>query len=64
MSVGEFTSVQSQRESERADVAREINEQKKGSKEQVRELVELAMIWQGRGLPPSLALKVSHHRCG
>ncbi len=64
MSIGEFTSVQSQRDSERADVEREIEEQKKGPKEQTRELVELAIIWQHRGLPPSLALKVSHHRCG
>ncbi len=64
MSVGEYTSVKSQHDSEKADVEREIEEQQKGQKEQTRELVELAMIWHNRGLPPSLALRVSHNRCG
>ncbi len=59
MAVGEFTSVQLQSESERADVEREREEQKKGPIERTRELVELAKIWRNRGLSPNLALKVT-----
>ncbi len=58
MSIGEYTSVQSQRESERADVQREIDEQEKGPMERKMELIELAKIWRSRGLSPRLACEV------
>ncbi len=62
MSIGEYTSVQSQRESERADVQREIDEHEKGPMERKAELVELANIWINRGLSPNLAFKVGRRQ--
>ncbi len=56
MAVGEYVSVSSQRDAERADVERE----KKELAEQPRaELNELAMIYVKRGLEKELALKVA-----
>jgi VIT1/CCC1 family predicted Fe2+/Mn2+ transporter len=56
MAVGEYVSVSSQRDAERADTERERREL--ASQPQV-ELQELAMIYRKRGLDQDLALKVA-----
>lgn len=56
MAVGEYVSVSSQRDSERADIAIEVRSLAKNPKE---ELAELAAIYQGRGLDANLAQKVA-----
>jgi len=66
MAVGEFVSVSSQRDAERADIKRE--EQELSSQPQA-ELLELAAIYEQRGLEKGLALKVAeqlsaHNRLG
>jgi vacuolar iron transporter family protein len=56
MAVGEFVSVSAQRDSERADIAREkaeLQNQPQG------ELRELAQIYERRGLEPELAVRVA-----
>ena len=56
MAAGEYVSVSSQRDAERADIAvetRELRDDPDG------ELRELAAIYEGRGLPPNLALEVA-----
>lgn len=58
MAVGEFVSVSSQRDAERADVARETRELET---EPEAELAELAAIYVDRGLEPKLALEVAQH---
>src|ERR1700677_216081 len=57
MAVGEYVSVSSQRDSERADIEREERELA-GQPE--AELNELAMIYVKRGLEKELAVKVAH----
>lgn len=59
MAVGEYISVSSQRDAERADIEQERLEQLKGPEARARELEELAQIYVGRGLPYSLALQVA-----
>lgn len=66
MAVGEYVSVSSQRDSEKADVARERQEL---ADEPVAELKELAAIYVKRGLDEPLAMKVArqlsaHDRLG
>ncbi len=66
MAVGEFVSVSSQRDAERADVARETDEL---AREPRAELDELARIYVDRGLEEGLARKVAeqlgaHDRLG
>jgi vacuolar iron transporter family protein len=66
MAVGEYVSVSSQRDAERADVRRETRELKEQPK---AELKELAMIYVNRGLAKDLAMKVAeqlsaHDRLG
>jgi VIT1/CCC1 family predicted Fe2+/Mn2+ transporter len=66
MAVGEYVSVSSQRDAERADVAREKGEL---ARQPVAELNELAMIYVKRGLERELATKVAeqlsaHDRLG
>jgi VIT1/CCC1 family predicted Fe2+/Mn2+ transporter len=56
MATGEYNSVSSQRDTERADIAREIREQRV---EPERELDELTMIYVRRGLEPTLARSVA-----
>jgi VIT1/CCC1 family predicted Fe2+/Mn2+ transporter len=56
MATGEYNSVSSQRDTERADIAREVREQRV---EPERELDELAMIYVRRGLDPGLARAVA-----
>jgi VIT1/CCC1 family predicted Fe2+/Mn2+ transporter len=58
MAVGEFASVSSQRDSELADLDREREEL---SSQPGAERRELALIYERRGLPPSLAAMVSEH---
>jgi VIT1/CCC1 family predicted Fe2+/Mn2+ transporter len=56
MAAGEYVSVSSQRDTEDADLrleTRELAEDPEG------ELAELAGIYEGRGLPPELALEVA-----
>jgi VIT1/CCC1 family predicted Fe2+/Mn2+ transporter len=56
MAIGEYVSVSSQRDSERADIAierRSLEANPEG------ELKELAAIYEGRGLKPDLALQVA-----
>lgn len=59
MAVGEYVSVSSQRDSERADIQKEIEEQLKGPEAQARELEELASIYISRGVPEDLARQVA-----
>ena len=59
MGCGEFISVASQRDSEKADIQKEIEEQNKGAEAQLRELHQLKMIYVGRGLSENLALQVA-----
>jgi len=56
MAAGEYVSVSSQRDVERADIARERRELEMSPEE---ELAELAGIYQGRGLSEALALEVA-----
>ena len=53
---GEYVSVQSQADTERADLAREAEELAADPEGERR---ELAAIYEGRGLPPALALEVA-----
>ncbi|KAL4445836.1 hypothetical protein ABPG77_009035 [Micractinium sp. CCAP 211/92] len=59
MAVGEYISVSSQRDAERADIEQERLEQLKGPAAQARELEELAQIYVERGLPYDLARQVA-----
>jgi VIT1/CCC1 family predicted Fe2+/Mn2+ transporter len=59
MAVGEYVSVSSQRDSERADIQKEIEEQLKGPEAQARELEELSSIYVARGVPEDLARQVA-----
>jgi VIT1/CCC1 family predicted Fe2+/Mn2+ transporter len=66
MAVGEYVSVSSQRDAERADIGLEKQEL---ATEPQAELQELALIYVKRGLEPELALKVAeqlsaHNRLG
>ena len=66
MAVGEYVSVSSQRDAERADIARE---QRELADQPQAELRELALIYVKRGLEPELAKKVAeqlsaHDRLG
>jgi VIT1/CCC1 family predicted Fe2+/Mn2+ transporter len=66
MAVGEYVSVSSQRDAERADIQRETRELTEQPK---AELEELAMIYVKRGIEKDLALKVAeqlsaHDRLG
>jgi VIT1/CCC1 family predicted Fe2+/Mn2+ transporter len=66
MAAGEYVSVSSQRDAERAEIAREKREL---SAEPIGELRELAAIYEQRGLDPALALQVAtqlseHDRLG
>lgn len=56
MAVGEYVSVSSQRDAERADIERERNEL---AGQPLAELNELAMIYVERGLEKDLAMKVA-----
>ena len=56
MAAGEYVSVSSQADTERADLARERKELKEDDK---NERKELASIYEGRGLDPLLAKKVA-----
>jgi len=56
MATGEYNSVSSQRDTERADIARERREQ---HTEPERELDELTAIYRRRGLDPALAREVA-----
>lgn len=56
MAVGEYVSVSSQRDSERADIA---IEKRSLANNPTQELAELASIYEGRGLDPKLAHKVA-----
>jgi len=56
MAAGEYVSVSSQRDTERADIARETGEL---AEQPEMELRELAGIYEKRGLDPALALKVA-----
>ena len=56
MAVGEYVSVSSQRDAERADIARETQEL---TGQPQAELEELAMIFMERGLDKDLAVKVA-----
>jgi vacuolar iron transporter family protein len=61
MAVGEFISVSAQREAEKADILKEEEEQRKGPEARARELRELTLIYENRGLPPPLASQVAEH---
>ncbi len=66
MAVGEYVSVSSQRDAEKADVARETQEQNANAQ---AELQELAAIYVKRGLDENLAMRVAeqlsaHDRLG
>lgn len=56
MAVGEYVSVSSQRDSERADIAMERRSLSENPKE---ELAELTSIYESRGLEPKLARQVA-----
>ncbi|HZL08341.1 MAG TPA: VIT family protein [Candidatus Dormibacteraeota bacterium] len=56
MAVGEYVSVSSQRDSEKADI---VIEQRSLINNPKGELAELAAIYEGRGLEPELARKVA-----
>ena len=56
MAIGEYVSVSSQRDSERADIAKEIWELEHTPE---RELAELTSIYQSKGLSPALAKEVA-----
>ena len=61
MAVGEYVSVSSQRDSERADIAIEVRSLAANPDE---ELLELAHIYESRGLKPALALQVAEQLHG
>lgn len=61
MAVGEYVSVSSQRDAEKADIHKEIQEQLKGPEAQARELDELTEIYVSRGIPRNLARQVAEH---
>ncbi|WP_242525957.1 VIT family protein [Phycicoccus jejuensis] len=56
MAVGEYVSVSTQRDSEKALIAKEIRELRE---EPEAELAELAAIYEGKGLSPALAEQVA-----
>lgn len=56
MAAGEYVSVSSQADTEAADIAKETAELKA---DPAGELTELALIYEGRGLSPGLALQVA-----
>lgn len=56
MAAGEYVSVSSQADTERADIEREARELAENPEE---ELKELAMIYEHRGLTPELAMQVA-----
>lgn len=56
MAAGEYVSVSSQADTERADLAKEASELEQ---DPAGELAELAFIYEQRGLEPSLALQVA-----
>lgn len=56
MAVGEYVSVSTQRDSERALIAKEVREL---AEEPDAELAELAEIYEGKGLSPALARRVA-----
>ena len=58
MACGEYISVASQRDSEEADIAKEVAEQQKGEQARLLELEELTMIYVNRGLTRELAEQV------
>ena len=59
MAVGEYVSVSTQRDSEKADIQKEIDEHAKGPEHVRRELDELTIIYINRGLNPKLARQVA-----
>lgn len=59
MAVGEYISVSSQRDTEQADIAKEVEEHNKGPEAQQRELEELIAIFQDRGISRELAEQVA-----
>lgn len=59
MAVGEYVSVSSQRDSERADIQKEIDEHAKGPEHRMRELDELTGIYVQKGLNQRLAREVA-----
>ncbi|KAG0555500.1 hypothetical protein KC19_12G173700 [Ceratodon purpureus] len=59
MAIGEFVSVYSQRDAEKADVEKERQEHAKGPEACARELEELAQIYVSRGLGYELARQVA-----
>jgi len=59
MAVGEYVSVSTQRDSERADIQKEIDEHAKGPESVQRELDELTAIYINKGLSPELARMVA-----
>lgn len=59
MAIGEYVSVASQRDAERADVKTEHKEQLKGPEARARELEELTYIYVERGLDYALAKQVA-----
>lgn len=61
MAAGEYVSVSSQRDAEKADIHKEIQEQLKGPAAQARELEELTQIYESRGIPYNLARQVAEH---
>lgn len=56
MAAGEYVSVSSQADTEKADIAREAHELAHNPEE---ELKELALIYEARGLTPELAMQVA-----
>jgi len=56
MAAGEYVSVSSQADTEKADIEREARELALHPEEELR---ELALIYEGRGLTPELALQVA-----
>jgi vacuolar iron transporter family protein len=58
MAAGEYVSVQSQADAERADLAKETREL---AEDPASELAELTSIYARRGLPPALAREVAEH---
>src|SRR3954469_21100389 len=56
MAAGEYVSVSSQRDAEEADLRLEERELRE---DPVGEVRELASIYEGRGLPPQLAMEVA-----
>lgn len=59
MALGELVSVYSQKDTERADIAREIAEQNKGPEAQENELRELQEIYISRGVEEDTARAVA-----